>query len=74
MDSVVLSVAQFCARHCVSRAQFYQLLKAGLAPKTFFVGRRRFITVDAAREWLARMEKQSSNQDPHVESSKEDAQ
>jgi predicted DNA-binding transcriptional regulator AlpA len=71
MDPVVLSVAQFCARHCISRAQFYQLLKAGLAPKTFFVGRRRFITVDAAREWLAGMEKQSSSQDPHVESPKQ---
>jgi hypothetical protein len=56
MNPQVLSVAEFCSAHRISRAKFYQLLGEGLAPASFFVGRRRLITQEAAGQWRTQME------------------
>lgn len=49
------SVEQFCHAHSISRALFYQLLKAGKGPRCMHVGTRRLISEEAAREWRERM-------------------
>jgi len=61
VNQLVFSVADFCTLHAISRAKFYQLLDAGLAPATFFVGRRRLITLEAARDWRLKMESRSDD-------------
>ena len=53
------SVTQFCAVHSISRAMFYVLRKQGKGPRTMKVGRRTLISKEAAREWRARIEKES---------------
>jgi hypothetical protein len=50
------SIEEWCALNNVSRTAFYGLLKAGLAPKTMLVGRRRLISAEAAAAWRAAME------------------
>jgi hypothetical protein len=56
MDRQAYSIQEFCSRHSLSRAGFYNLLKAGLAPTTMVVGRRRLISEESAAEWRRRME------------------
>lgn len=56
MERFAFSVADFCASRCISRAKFYELLAAGLAPQSFTVGSRRLISAEAAKDWRARME------------------
>jgi predicted DNA-binding transcriptional regulator AlpA len=51
-----LSVAQFCAAHNLSRATFYNLLKAGHGPVIMKVGKRTLISVEAAQRWRDLME------------------
>jgi hypothetical protein len=51
------TIAQFCRLHAgLSKATFYNLRKRGLAPKTFVVGRRRLVSVEAAEKWRRSME------------------
>ena len=40
----------------VSRASYYNMLKQGNAPMTYFVGNKRFISQEADRAWLAQRE------------------
>jgi hypothetical protein len=56
----VLTVQQFCAAYAISRAQFYALCARKCGPDTLLVGRRRLISVEAARAWVARMSATSS--------------
>ena len=51
------SIAEFCARHCISRGKFYLLLNKGKAPKTFNVGTRVLISREAAAAWRAERER-----------------
>jgi predicted DNA-binding transcriptional regulator AlpA len=50
------SIAEFCARHSISRCTFYNLDRDGKAPKTFRVGSRRLISKEAAAAWRAKLE------------------
>jgi hypothetical protein len=51
------TIAQFCLLHGrLSKATFYNLRKRGLAPKTFVVGRRRYVSVEACEAWRRSME------------------
>ena len=45
------SIEAFCDRHHICRATFYNLMKAGKAPRTMKVGSRRRITLEAEAEW-----------------------
>lgn len=45
-------IADFCRAVNISRAQFYELQKAGRAPRTFREGRRPMLTPEAVRAWL----------------------
>jgi len=46
--------------HGISRATFYNLIKRQLAPRLMKVGKRTLISVEAAAEWRAQMEKTST--------------
>jgi hypothetical protein len=50
------SIAGFCSSHSISRASFYNLLKAGAAPRIMRVGSRVLITREAAAAWRAQRE------------------
>jgi hypothetical protein len=50
------SIAGFCAAHSISRASFYNLLKAGAAPRIMRVGARVLISREAAAAWRAQRE------------------
>jgi len=56
----VFDVPSFCKAHKVSRALFYQLLRDGRGPRTYTIGRRRYITREAAATWRTEMEMQGA--------------
>lgn len=59
MQKSAFSPAQFCDQHGIARTTFYALLKEGRGPRTFKVGRRTLISVEAACDWRRRMEAES---------------
>lgn len=62
-ETQAYSISKFCEAHSISRAKFYLLCKEGQSPKIMRVGRRRLISVEAAKEWRECMEKrQCANQ------------
>jgi predicted DNA-binding transcriptional regulator AlpA len=56
-DTLAFSIPEFCRRHGISRAHFYNLSKAGDGPAVMRVGRRTLISAEAAAEWRRRMER-----------------
>jgi excisionase family DNA binding protein len=48
---VLLSVAEFCRVHSLSRSYFYKLRKQGRAPPSFMIGRKRLISAEDAARW-----------------------
>jgi len=50
------TVDDFCTRHNISRASFYNLRKAGIGPREMRVLGRIMITPEAARDWRAERE------------------
>jgi predicted DNA-binding transcriptional regulator AlpA len=55
-ETLAFSIPEFCRRHGISRAHFYNLWKGGAAPLVMRVGRRTLISAEAAAEWRMRME------------------
>ena len=55
-EMLAFSIPEFCRRHGISRAHFYNLSKSGGAPTVMRVGRRTLISAEAAAEWRRRME------------------
>jgi len=51
IERQALGVAQFCLAYGISRGLFYKLCRHGRGPRTFKVGRRTLVSVEAAREW-----------------------
>lgn len=51
----VLTIAQFCDEHQISRAFFNVLKQRGEAPDFIKVGRRVLISTTAAAEWRQRL-------------------
>ncbi len=62
MDFDALSISDFCRRHGLCRATFYNLLKRGQGPATMRIGSRVLISAEAALAWRRRMEAQTSTQ------------
>ena len=60
MESDAHSVSDFCRRHGLCRATFYNLLKRGEAPATMKVGSRVLVSAEAAAAWRRRMENNST--------------
>jgi hypothetical protein len=53
------TVAEFCARHRISKVHFYGLLKLGVGPKTMKLGKSRRITLAADADWAREREAQT---------------
>ena len=51
-----LGISEFCAAHSISRSSYYNLVREGRAPRTFRVGTKVLISVEAAAEWRRSME------------------
>jgi len=49
------TIAEFCEAHRFSVAYFYELLKAGKAPRIIKLGSRRIISEEDAADWRRRM-------------------
>jgi predicted DNA-binding transcriptional regulator AlpA len=56
-QKLAMSIPEFSKLHSISRTTFYNLLQEGRAPNTMKVGRRRFISAEAAASWRQRMER-----------------
>lgn len=50
------TVNQFCEDHNLSRSRLYQLIRLGTGPRLMKVGRRTFISVEAAADWRRSVE------------------
>ena len=48
---LAFTIPQFCVAHGISEAFYYQLQKDGKGPATMRVGRRRLISIEAAKAW-----------------------
>jgi predicted DNA-binding transcriptional regulator AlpA len=60
-ETLAFSIPEFCRRHGISRAHFYNLSKNGAAPAVMRVGRRTLVSAEAAAEWRMRMEDVARN-------------
>ena len=56
MEKQVFTIPEFCKLYQISRGRFFELDRAGLAPKTYRIASKPYISVTAAQEWQARME------------------
>lgn len=56
------TVAEWCRRRKISRAQFYVLLRRGEAPESYMVGDRRYVSDEADARWVRRMEALQRNE------------
>jgi predicted DNA-binding transcriptional regulator AlpA len=63
-EMLAFSIPEFCRRHGISRAHFYNLSRNGAAPTVMRVGRRTLISAEAAAEWRLRMEDGARNAPP----------
>jgi len=61
--SMMLSVAEFCHAHGISRGTFYKLLSEGSGPKAVKIGRRTLISGEAAEAWRRRLEREAAVSD-----------
>jgi predicted DNA-binding transcriptional regulator AlpA len=60
-ETLAFSIPEFCRRHGISRAHFYNLWKSGEAPTVMRVGRRTLVSAEAAAKWRMRMEEVARN-------------
>jgi hypothetical protein len=58
--ALALSITEFCRRHGISRATYYNLRTAGLAPVEMKVFGRRLISAESAAEWRRQRETDST--------------
>jgi hypothetical protein len=65
-DPPSYTVEGFCKAHHIARSYFYTLLRSGRGPDIYKVGRRTYISGDAAAEWRRRMEAQTNGSASHV--------
>jgi predicted DNA-binding transcriptional regulator AlpA len=61
-DPPFYSVSGFCKAHHIARSFFYQLLREGRAPRVTKLGRRTFVTREAAAEWRRRIEQETQQE------------
>lgn len=58
-DPPIYSVSAFCKAHHIARSFLYQLLREGRGPRVTKLGRRTFVTREAAAEWRRRIEQET---------------
>jgi predicted DNA-binding transcriptional regulator AlpA len=52
-------ILEFCHAYGISRAKLYELWRSKKGPKTFRVGRRVLISIEAAEAWRSALESQA---------------
>ena len=62
---VALSVAEAAAAAGLSRTVLYQRIRSGDGPLTFKVGRRRLVSVESLKCWIARQEQDANCEGAH---------
>jgi len=55
------TIKEWCDRRRLSLAMFYKLDQQNLAPRSYWVGRKRCISDEADAEWVAAREAESAN-------------
>jgi hypothetical protein len=58
--TALYDIRSFCSSHGISEAFFHQLREQGLGPDLMRVGRRVFVTHEAAARWRAQREAATS--------------
>lgn len=56
MEKQAFTIAEFCEAYKVSRGRLHELEQAGLAPKTYRIASKPYVSLSAALEWQKRME------------------
>lgn len=56
MEKQAFTLAEFCEAYKVSRGRLHELGQAGLAPKTYRIASKPYVSLSAAQEWQQRME------------------
>lgn len=59
-DPPAYTVESFCTAHHIARSYFYILKRRGKAPETYKLGRRTYISGEAAAAWRRRMQNETS--------------
>jgi hypothetical protein len=54
------SIKEFCQLHRISQATYFDLKNRGLGPVEMHVGRRRFVSAEAAAEWRRQREQDTA--------------
>jgi predicted DNA-binding transcriptional regulator AlpA len=57
MTPLAFTIVEFCHLHRISRATFYNMVKAGVAPRVMVVGGRKLVSAEAAADWRKEREK-----------------
>jgi hypothetical protein len=63
MDTDAYSVEEFCERHRISRAHFYNEVRDRRGPRLMKVGARTLITKEAAADWRREREHETAEQE-----------
>lgn len=59
MTQQAYSVPEFLQVYRISRTKLYELWQKNKGPKSYTIGRKRLISVDAAETWQRQMEQDS---------------
>lgn len=60
MTQQAYSIPEFLQVYRISRTKLYELWQQGKGPKSYTIGRKRLVSVDAAQSWQRQMEKEAS--------------
>jgi hypothetical protein len=60
MNSAAFTINEWCASHGLSRATWYNLKRAGKAPRTYLAGTRERISHEADAEWVKAREAEAA--------------
>jgi hypothetical protein len=55
-ETDLYSIAEFCRRHSINRSFYFSLRKKGLGPRELRLGKRVFVSKEAARQWVKERE------------------
>lgn len=56
MEKQAFTLAEFCVAYKISRGRLHELERAGLAPKTYRIASKPYVSMSAAHEWQRLME------------------
>ena len=60
MPKLSFTISEFCDANAISRSTFYDLVKCGQGPALMLVGKRTFISTEAAEDWRRKAEQRAA--------------